>query len=95
MFYETIKKGDFSLNDFDSEINKAKIKLRESAKRKINFKIIRTTFDQAYLINGDNYVGRYITIELANIDIPIGYLNCFINNNKTFIEISYTSSNSH
>jgi len=85
MFYEINKKGDFSNNDFNNEISKAKIRLTKNKKENFIFNEIRNTFNQGYSINSTNYVGRYITFELLDASIVKGHLHCFMDNNRNFL----------
>ncbi len=88
--YHTIERDNFSKEDFNLQIEKAKKTIQtEFELTEENFKDPVRFENKTYLVSGENFIGTYITYEIFNDNNFIGSLNCFMNNEKTFIEIHF------
>lgn len=91
--YEFIERGKFTIKDFDEKIEEALSTISRNLEiENLNFKEVRHSSNQGYTINREEFCGTYITIEISSKEKIFGYINCFMDNNKDFIEISSSSS---
>ncbi|MFV7236311.1 hypothetical protein [Flavobacterium sp. ZB4R12] len=81
--------GEFYGNRFNEEINKVKtiITQREELSEDA-FNKIRHTTNINYIINGLNYEGGLISYQISKNNLIIGRLDCFVDIEYKFIEIS-------
>lgn len=86
--YQFTKQGEFSNEDFVSKINKAFEKISKKYNlEKDDFKQIRHSRNQGYIVNGQNYIGEYLTFEIKRNEETISHLDCFFAVNNGYIEI--------
>ena len=86
--YQFTKQGEFSHEDFASIIKKAFKKISKKYNlEKEDFKQIRHSRNQGYIVNGQNYIGEYLSFEIKRNEETISRLDCFYALNNGYIEI--------
>ena len=86
--YKKVERGEFDDYNFNLQIEKAIKTISTSNELPLeNFKKIRHSLDQAYSVGSENFSGQYLTYEMSKDNKYVGHLDCFINNEKTYIEI--------
>jgi len=97
--YEITDHGKFTEEDFNEKIKKALVRISEDLKiDEIISKKVRHSQNIDYgkfSNNGmshERFFGTYITIEISNKNKVLGYLNCFFDVEKGFIELSSSKS---
>ena len=89
--YKAIERGDFKDKDFNIHINKAILIISNfNNLTNDNFKEIRRSSNKIFPIDGIDVLGTYLTYEIRKDNKYLRELNCFIDNKKTYIEISTT-----
>lgn len=77
-----------SMENFNQKIAEAIDYLKKSNNLNDNsIKQIRHSFDQEYQIQGRVFSGQYLTFEISKDREINRHLNCFINNQKTYMEV--------
>lgn len=87
--YYYSKSGNFSQPEFQSEIDKA-IKLISQFEQisENGVEMVRYSENIAFTTSGKTYSGTYITHKITKSDKILGELDCFLDNQQIFIEIS-------
>lgn len=86
--YNEVKRGFFSKADFETEMDKA----MESISKKLNLKsenfhLKRHSPNQSYSVSGENFMGDYLSYQVTRESEILFFLDCFCNNENTYIEI--------
>ncbi|SHJ17205.1 hypothetical protein [Flavobacterium haoranii] len=90
--YYISKKGNFTHQEFNNEIELAIAYFSENLKpNKVIFNKTRHSINICYTINDIEYEGTYISIQITIKEKTIGVIDCFLDNKKIFMELSYTS----
>ncbi len=89
--YSKIWKENFLFENFKEKIEKAKNSLISSNKiDDLAFEIDRPMCDKGVLFKGESLFGQYLKYKITKSEEIIGFLECFIDDKKTYINI-YTS----
>ncbi|MFT5754521.1 MAG: hypothetical protein ACI9FW_002012 [Flavobacterium sp.] len=87
--YKLTERGDFTKQDFNNIIKEAIISISNSIKQeKLEFEEIRYCYNKIYKFNNENFCGTCITIKIFNDVKVLGYIFCFMDNKKEFIDLS-------
>ncbi len=82
-------KGNFTQKDFETKIIDAQNSLIINNNLNINsFRQIRYSHNIGITISNQTFSCQYITYEITQDENIIGYLNCLMNSENTFINIS-------
>lgn len=83
-------RGNFTQDDFEKKIEEAKKTIiKNNNLAEISFNQVRYSHDIGITIGNETFSCQYITYGIIeNADIIVGYLNCLMNSQNTFINIS-------
>ena len=97
--YELTERGDFSEHDFNEKIRKALLAIADDLKpNEINSKEESRTEKMDYgkfkanSMLAERFFGTFIKIQISSKDNILGYLDCFMDLEKGFIELSSSKS---
>ena len=86
--YGKTLRENLSYSKFNEEIDKAVNFISDkNGIKKENFRTARIIAGQKYINRGEEFSGDYIIIEISDENKIFGYLNCFLNQEKNFLEI--------